>query len=168
MKPIVKLTLLTLLFVSVSGACMSIPSLNPFKKEVVLMSPLKGTLLKGSEPLANVDLRVEILMPDGERRPYHHKTDSNGYFDLPVITDTMTMGPMTEFAVSQWVYAALDGVDTKIWAAGKRSDKLHGEFTYEPGEFIGLTCDINDDRNDLADEEGSIVTLCKWKEIRRI
>ena len=168
MKPIVKLTLLTLLFVSVSGACMSIPSLNPFKKEVVLMSPLKGTLLKGGEPLANVDLRVEILMPDGERRPYHHKTDNNGYFDLPVITDTMTMGPMTEFAVSQWVYAIVDGNDVEVWVAGKRSEKLYGEFTYEPGEFLGLTCDINDPSNDDAAEEGSILTICKWTEIRRV
>ena len=168
MKPILKLTLLTLLFVSVSGVCMSIPSLNPFKKEVVLMSPLKGTLLKGGEPLANIDLRVEILMPDGERRPYYHKTDANGYFDLPVIKDTMTMGPMTEFAVSQHVIAIIDGEEKEFWYAGKRSAGLHGEFRFEPGEFMGLTCDITGDRNRLAEEEGYFLTICKWEEIRRV
>ena len=108
MKTILKATLLTLLFASVSGACMSIPSLNPFKKEVVLMSPLKGVLLKGGQPLANVDIEVVVELPGGEERIYKHQTTSTGEFDLPVIKDTMTLGPMTEFVVSQFVDVFID------------------------------------------------------------
>lgn len=95
MKTILKSTLLTLLFANVSGACMPLPSLNPFKKEVVLMSPLKGTLLKDGKPLANIDIEVVIEVPGREERIYKHQTSASGEFDLPPIKDTMALGPMT-------------------------------------------------------------------------
>ena len=151
MKPILRTALLTLLFASVSGACMSIPSLNPFKKEVVLMSPLKGTLLKDSKPLANVDIEVVIVMPGGEERIYKHQTTSAGEFDLPAIKDTITLGPMTEFAVSQFVDAFIDGEKDTIWYAGKREPEIFAE-RHPAAETLGLTCDINNENESYREQ----------------
>jgi hypothetical protein len=167
MKTSLKIALLTLLFISVSGACMSIPSLNPFKKEVVLMSPLKGTLLKAGKPLANAEIEVLIVMPGGEERTYKHQTDENGLFDLPVIKDTMILGPMTQFAVSQFVYVTVDGDKDEIWGASKLESGLFAE-RYPPAETIGLTCELNDDLEDYNQMIGFIYTKCKWTELRRI
>ncbi|BCD99356.1 DUF6795 domain-containing protein [Marinagarivorans cellulosilyticus] len=167
MKTILKATLLTLLFASVSGACMSIPSLNPFKKEVVLMSPLKGVLLKGGQPLANVDIEVVIVMPGGEERIYKHQTASTGEFDLPVIKDTMTLGPMTEFAVSQFVDVFINGVKDTIWSAAKREPGLFAE-RHPASETIGLVCDINNQKTRYSERAGVISTKCTWKSLRKI
>jgi hypothetical protein len=167
MKTHLKIALLTLLLISASGACMSIPSLNPFKKEVVLMSPLKGALLKGGKPLANVEIEVVIVMPGGEERIYKHSTDDNGIFDLPVIRDSMTLGPMTEFAVSQFIFVVIEGEKEKIWSAGKREPGLFAE-RYPPGETLGLTCDLDDKRTTYRDRTGYINTLCKWETIRKL
>ena len=167
MKTILKATLLTLLFASVSGACMSIPSLNPFKKEVVLMSPLKGVLLKGGQPLANVDIEVVVELPGGEERIYKHQTTSTGEFDLPVIKDTMTLGPMTEFVVSQFVDVFIDGEKDTIWSAGKREPGLFAE-RYPASETIGLVCDVNDERKKYQERAGYIRTKCTWKSLRKI
>ena len=160
---------LSLIFlVTLSGACMPL-SLNPFKKEVILMSPLEGTLLKGGKPLKNMEIKVKILMPSGEERWSEHITNEKGEFRLPLVKDTMTLGPMIEFAVSQYAYV-MDGENQiNFWHAGKQSPDLHGEFQFEPAELEGLTCDINDEpTTDGLDEEGAIITLCKWKSIRRI
>ena len=167
MKPILRTALLTLLFASVSGACMSIPSLNPFKKEVVLMSPLKGTLLKDGKALANVDIEVVIVMPGGEERVYKHQTTSTGEFDLPAIKDTMTLGPMTEFAVSQFVDVFIDGEKDTIWSAGKRRPGLYDE-RYPASETIGLICDINDEEMKYDALSGYVRTKCTWKTLRTI
>ncbi|HEY7773148.1 MAG TPA: DUF6795 domain-containing protein, partial [Marinagarivorans sp.] len=120
---------------------MSIPSLNPFKKDVYLMSPLKGKLLKGGEPLANIELEVHLSMPGGEERVFKHQTDANGDFDLPAITDKMHVGPMTEFAIGQYVYAVIDGEKQRFWYAGKREPGLHAELS-PPAAAVGLVCDI--------------------------
>ena len=167
MKPILRTALLTLLFASVSGACMSIPSLNPFKKEVVLMSPLKGTLLKDSKPLANVDIEVVIVMPGGEERIYKHQTTSTGEFDLPAIKDTMTLGPMTEFAVSQFVDVFIDGEKDTIWSAAKREPGLYAE-RHPASETIDLVCDITNEQVRYEERTGIISTKCTWKKLRII
>ena len=167
MKPILQTALLILLFASVSGACMSIPSLNPFKKEVVLMSPLKGTLLQDGKPLANIDIEVVIVMPGGEERIYKHQTTSAGEFDLPAIKDTITLGPMTEFAVSQFVDVFIDGIKDTVWSAGKREPGLYAER--EPAsETIGLVCDINDEKIKYSERAGYIRTKCTWKALRKV
>jgi hypothetical protein len=166
MKTQLTIALLTLSLISVSGACMSIPSLNPFKKEVVLMSPLKGTLLKGGKPLANVEIEVVIVMPGGVRRTSNHSTDNYGKFTLPIIKDSMTLGPMTQFAVTQFVYVHTNGEKDRIWSAGKLEPEIFAERS-PPGETIGLTCDLNDEVEDYRQMAGYISTKCKWKEIRR-
>ena len=167
MQTILKTALLTLLFSSVSGACMSIPSLNPFKKEVVLMSPLKGVLLKDGEPLANIDIEVVIVMPGGEERIFKHQTTASGEFDLPAIKDTMTLGPMTEFVVSHFVNIYNNEEKNTIWYAAKREPEMFAE-RHPPGETIGLTCDINSETESYRERAGFINTKCKWETIRRI
>ncbi len=167
MKTILKTTLLTLLFASVSGACMSIPSLNPFKKEVFLMSPLKGVLLRGGEPLAYVDIEVVIVMPGGEERIFKHQTTASGEFDLPAVKDTMTLGPMTEFAVSQFVDVFIDGKKDTIWSAGKGEPGLYAE-RHPASEAIDLACDINDEEVKHDERSGYIRTKCTWKTLRKI
>jgi hypothetical protein len=167
MKIQLTIALLTLSLISVSGACMSIPSLNPFKKEVVLMSPLKGTLLKGGKPLANIEIEVVIVMPGGDERIFKHSTDEQGVFDLPVVKDTMILGPMTEFAVSQYVYSIDNGERHKIWSAGKREPGLFAE-RYPPGESVGLTCDLEHEEEHYREMVGSVITRCKWETIRRL
>lgn len=167
MKTILKTTLLTLLFASASGACMPLPSLNPFKKEVVLMSPLKGTLVKDGKPLANIDIEVVIVMPGGEERIYKHQTSASGEFDLPVIKDTMTLGPMTEFVVSHFVNIYDNEEKKTIWYAAKREPELFAE-RHPPGETIGLTCDINHETESYRERAGFINTKCTWETIRRV
>jgi hypothetical protein len=166
MKTHLKIALLTLLLISASGACMSIPSLNPFKKEVVLMSPLKGTLLKDGKPLANVEIEV-VIEALGEERIYKHSTDANGNFDLPMLKDTMTLGPMTEFVASQFVFVVFEGEKQKIWSAAKREPELFAE-RYPAAETIGLTCDLINERETYDQRAGYIMTLCKWKSIRKV
>ena len=166
MKAILRVTVLSLFFSSVTGACMSPLSLNPFKKEVYLMSPLKGQLVKDGQPLANVELEVSLSMP-GEERTFKHQTDENGYFDLPAITEKMHIGPMTEFAVGQYVYAIIDGKKEDFWYAGKRESNLHAEF-YPPGEPLDIVCDISGENAVHRELAGVIMTKCKWKSIRRI
>lgn len=163
-----RILMLTACFIiPAQGACMSIPSLNPFKKEVYLMSPLKGQLVKDGEPLANTALEVMLSMPRGEQRTFAHQTDENGFFDLPAITEKMHVGPMTEFAVSQYVFALIDGEKVRLWYAGKREPELHGEFT-PPGEPVDLVCDLDAEQITHREMAGVILTKCKWKTIRRL
>ena len=157
-----------LLFLSCfSGACMSIDSLNPFKKEVVLMSPLKGDLVKNGVPLANVDIEVIVVMPGGEERVFKHKSNSSGQFDLPLVKDVMTIGPMTEFAVSQFVEVLVGGERHTVWSAGKRSPGLYEE-RYPPSETIGLVCDLDDERIKYQESAGYIRTSCKWDSLKEL
>ena len=165
MKAILRVTVLSLFFSSVTGACMSPLSLNPFKKEVYLMSPLKGQLVKDGQPLANVELEVSLSMP-GEERTFKHQTDENGYFDLPAITEKMHLGPMTEFAIGQYVFAYVDGEKIRFWYAGKREPGKYAEFT-PPGEAEDLICNIGDENQFTDQGAGFIGTICKWKSIRR-
>lgn len=168
MKPSAVKVLPLLFLATLPGACMPLP-LNPFKKEVILMSPLEGTLLKGGKPLKNMEITVKILMPNGEERWSEHFTNNEGEFSLPMVKDTMTLGPMTEFAVSQYAYVMDGDNPINFWYAGKQNPVLHGEFQFEPAELEGLTCDIDDEPStDGLEEEGAIITSCKWKNIRRV
>ena len=142
-------------------------SLNPFKKEVYLMSPLKGQLVKDGQPLANIELEVVIVMPGGEERVYKHQTDSDGYFNLPEITDKMHVGPMTEFAISQFVYALINGQREEFWYVAKREPDKYAEFQ-PPGEAQNLICDLSDEDKTHRQIAGYVATKCKWQSIRRL
>ena len=159
--------LLAVTLITLSGICMPLSSFNPFNKEVVLMSPLKGTLMQGGKILAHTDIEVIIVMPGGEERIYKHKTDENGIFDLPVIKDRMTLGPMTEFAVSQYVEANVNGETYEIWVAGKREPGLFAERT-PPAETIGLVCELEEETESYRESTGFIMTRCKWKSTKEI
>lgn len=162
-----RILMLTACFIiPAQGACMSIPSLNPFKKEVYLMSPLKGQLVKDGQPLANTALEVMLSMPGGEQRTFAHQTDENGFFDLPAITEKMHVGPMTEFAIGQYVFALVDGEKVRFWYAGKREPEKFAEFS-PPGEAEELVCELTNENQFTDQGTGFIATKCQWKSIRR-
>lgn len=146
---------------------MSIPSLNPFKKEVVLMSPLRGTLLKDGQPLPNVDIEVVIVMPGGEERIFKHASNNEGVFSLPAVKDTLTLGPMTEFVVNQFVNIMHEDKKNTVWYAAKREPGMFAE-RHPAGETLELTCDINSETESYRERAGFINTKCKWKTIKRI
>ncbi|WP_370980466.1 DUF6795 domain-containing protein [Agaribacterium sp. ZY112] len=163
-KPMFQFVLFIILALGFAGICIAMSSFNPLKKEVVLMSPLEGTLFNNGQILANVDIEVVIVMPGGAEKTFKHNTDDKGYFSLPVIKDQMTLGPMTEFVVSQFIDVFYNGEKHTIWSAAKREPGLYEERD-PPKKAINITCDITDNSIESRQGAGFIETKCKWSEL---
>lgn len=149
--------------VFVSG-CFSMGSLSTLKKEVVLMSPLEGRLTYQGQALKNTAMDVVIVLPGGDEKSFQYKTDEDGFFKIPALYDRMYIGPMTEFAVSQFIDVDFNGAKTTIWSAGKRDPGLYAERN-PPRKAVGVTCDLSGETKRYKEGAGYIKTKCHWVEL---
>ncbi|MFT7561331.1 MAG: hypothetical protein ACI93R_003257 [Flavobacteriales bacterium] len=89
------------------------------------MSSFKGVLKKHSKVLSGVRVQVIIVTTGGAEREYTHTTNDKGEFYLPGIRDKMKIGPMTEYTVSQFIYAHYEGEEHEFFEGGLQSDSLN-------------------------------------------
>ena len=165
MNFIVKLFFIVFLFFPFLdfGFSMSIPGISK-AKEVVVFSPLSGRLEKSGVPMANVDLILKIKI-DKKTKEYIYKTDSEGHFSLPKITEAMIVSPFAQMVVTHRISVFdHDGEEIKIWRANKMDPDM---FSETGGQVEGLICDLESSPVTHEEFRGIFITLCKWKNIKR-
>ena len=92
-------------------------------------------------------------------------TDENGYFELPIKTDVVTLGKLSTFVMAQEIYVHFQGEKLPVWAKSKRKKGLYGELDGVPQD---LKCDLADGLVRLEVGEGMLLTSCKWDLIKEL
>jgi hypothetical protein len=153
---------LVVLFFSMKGATMTIFSGK--EEEVVLFSPMEGTLTFEGKPVADAKIVRLVRWKDSSGESDTFSTNVNGEFYLPIKKATVRIGPLSEFVMSQSIHVFYNGTETQIWGRSKRSTELYGELGGKPKNF---RCDLADEveYKDVAD--GLFGTSCKWDSIEK-
>ncbi|MGD8176728.1 DUF6795 domain-containing protein [Marinimicrobium sp. ARAG 43.8] len=146
---------LLLLMLPPQGVAMS---LFP-KKEVVLSSPMEGTVTFKGKPAVGAVLKRKVTW-DGKDGHYHTvSTNQHGEFSLPKITGLWRPMSFSEFVVHQEIHVTFNGQKYLVWKMGKMDESLFGELGGRP---VGLTCELTNEFQRVDVEHGLLGTVCTW------
>lgn len=135
-------------------------SLFPTPQEVVLSSPLEGTLLYQAKPISGIKVERKLRWFDGDESYEDFVfTDHNGYFSLPVVQKTLKLSSLVQFVVVQEIYAILNEDRIVIWALGKGAKIEYSELGGKP---INLRCELTSEERITRDYNNPMMTRCTW------
>ena len=156
--------LIILLFLTCySAQGMSMPFLTHPPEEVVIFSPLQGQITYHGKPVTNAKITRWLKWKDEEGETETFFTDENGYFDLPIKTDVVTLGKFSTFVMAQKINVFSNGEKYPIWIMGKGSKVKFGELG---GIATNLHCELKNDINRVEVKDGLLGTNCTWKLIK--
>lgn len=139
------------------GAPMSLFSTT---KEVVLSSPMEGTLTLNGKPAVGIKIERRLKWFDGkEVNTDFVVTKNNGHFTLPTIKQTLKINSLVHFLISQDIVVMHQGEEISIWYMSKGSKIEYGELGGKP---INLRCEITDEERASHDYNNPIMTRCVW------
>jgi len=160
---LLKITHLILIFLitySVEGFCMSL--LNKPEEEVVLCSPMEGTITLNKKPAIGAKIERLIKWKDNTGENDITLTDDHGKFKLPLKKEKATLSKISQFVVAQEIRVYYQDEEYLIWTMGKMSKKLYGELNGKP---LNFHCELTDEDESLRFENSLLVTKCKWDSI---
>lgn len=130
-----------------------------FGKEVVLSSPLEGTITFDSKPAAKAEIIRTLKWKDdiGETETYF--TDEQGRFSLPLKQAKVRIPPLAEFVISQTILVRYAGQEVQIWGRTKRGTAIYDELGGRP---VNFRCELTDEIEFLDVSDGLFGTSCKW------
>ena len=135
-------------------------SLLPSPQEVVLASPMEGTLTFNGKPISGVKIQRKLSWYDDEGRFEDFVvTNTNGHFILPVIKDTVKVSGLMPLVISQEISARHNGEDVLIWALGKDSKIEYGELGGKP---VNMRCELSNEKRITRDYNTPMMTRCTW------
>jgi len=146
---------------TVEGASMSLFSKE--KHEVVVSSPFEGVITYKGKPAAGAKVERTLKWKDEKGEVDSVETDQNGRFSLPVVEDTVSLSPVTQFVMAQEIYVSFNDERIPIWAKAKHGKGLFDELGGEPIDF---KCELTDEFKKIDVDNGMLITSCKWKEIK--
>jgi len=142
---------------TVEGASMSLFSKE--KHEVVISSPFEGVITYKGEPASGAKVERKLKWKDEDGETDSVETDQNGYFSLPVVEDTVSLSPITQFVMGQEIRVYFNNEEYEIWSIGKDSRELYGELGTKPENF---RCELTDEGVPHRLENALLYTSCKW------
>jgi len=157
----IRISSIILLFTVSCFAAKGIPmSLFSTTQEVVLSSPMQGTLTLNGKPVAGIKIERHLKWFDEkDSNTDFVVTKNNGHFTLPAIKRTLNISPLSHFLISQNLVVNHEGEEVSIWYMSKGSKIEYGELGGKP---INLRCDITDEERISHEYNNPIMTRCIW------
>jgi hypothetical protein len=146
-----------------SAQGMSMPIFSHPPEEVVIFSPMQGQITHNGKPVANAKITRWLKWKDPEGETEIFYTDENGYFELPIKTDVVTLGKFTTFVMHQEINVLHNDEKFPIWVMGKSSKEKFGELGGVP---TNLHCELANDISRVEVENGLLGTTCTWTLIK--
>ena len=147
---------------TVEGASMSLFSKE--KHEVVVCSPMEGVITYQGEPVADAKVERWLKWKDEDGERDYVFTNNEGRFSLPIVEDTVSLSPLTQFVMYQEIVVIYKEKEYPIWAKSKREVGIYEELKGIPA---GFSCELTEEFKRVDGVgRGMFMTLCKWKEIK--
>ena len=147
---------------TVEGASMSLFSKE--KHEVVISSPFEGVITYKGKPAAGAKVERKLKWKDEKGETDSVETDENGRFSLPIVEDTVSLSPITQFRMGQEIRVYFHNEEYLIWTIGKSSRKIYGELNGMPKNF---RCELTDELVVVDVEDALLGTSCKWDSVKK-
>lgn len=160
---IIGLAILILTAYSFEGSTMSF--LNKPEEEVVLCSPMEGVITFENTPVAGVKVERLIKWKDDIGETDSVITDKNGHFSFPIKNDTVKLGKLSQFVISQDITVYYQENEFNIWSIGKSSKVEFGELGGKP---VNFRCELTDEEVPHRLDNALLLTKCKWDSIEKL
>ena len=131
-------------------------------QEVVLFSPLQGTLTYKGKPAVGAKIIRKVNWKDKRDETEFFNVNEKGEFDLPVKIATVRIPAMAQFVAHQTIDVIFNDKEFTIWIYGKTDKGLYGELD---GRAVNLTCELTDDLIRVEMPNGGLGTSCKWDSV---
>lgn len=135
-----------------------------FGTEVVLFSPMEGTITYEGEPVANARIVRLVKWKDNVGETESFYTDEHGYFHLPLKKAKVRIPPLAEFVISQSIFVHHGEQEFQVWGRTKRGIDLYDELGGRP---VDLRCELTDEVDYIDVPDGLFGTSCKWQAIEK-
>lgn len=136
------------------------PMFGGNESEIVVFSPLEGRLFFEGKPLSGADISLWVSWKDKTGHTFHYKTDENGFFLIPKITDLYKDSALVQLVITQEITVNYRGESYLIWTLSKTDGGLNVEFGGEPKN---LTCDLTEDLKTIRTDEVLMGSRCEWE-----
>lgn len=136
-------------------------SMSFFSKteEVVLFSPLEGSITLEGKPLVGAKIELKLKWYDGkEKENFFIESDEKGLFHFPAVKKVLKIG-FSQLVVSQEIVVKLKGEDVLIWYMSKFNQIEYGELGGKP---VNLRCELTSDELITRDYNTPLITRCIW------
>lgn len=130
-----------------------------FGKEVVLSSPLEGTLTFDGKPAANAEIIRILKWKDDVGETESYFANEQGHFSLPLKKAKVRIPPLAEFVISQTILVRHEGQEIQIWGRTKRGTEIYNELGGRP---VNFRCELTDEIEFIDVSDGLFGTSCKW------
>lgn len=135
------------------------------KKEVVLSSPMKGTVtFKGKPAVGAIIKRTIRWQNDGEQTD-SVISDKAGAFHFNLVKSSLRQWLPAEFVVYQDIYVEYQGDTYHIWVMSKREESNWAELGGKP---VNFRCELTDAVERVEVDRGLLGTACKWDFIQNM
>lgn len=144
------------------GAAMSLFFGGP-KKEVILFSPIEGTLTFQGTPLANAKIKLHLTWKDQKGETFYYSTNEDGSFKIPQHKSEFKESPLAQLVIRQELTVEHNGNHYEVWIMSKMDP---AEFTEFGGEPVGLVCEITNDLTTVRGINSLGGVSCSWKSLK--
>ena len=132
------------------------------EEEVVIFSPMQGQITLNGKPVSNARIERYLKWKDEEGERDYFETDGDGFFQLSIRKDIVTLSAFSTFVMSQEIRVYVDDNEYLIWTMGKGSTVKFGELGGRP---VNFRCELNDKPVRVEVTDGLLGTSCKWDSI---
>lgn len=129
------------------------------EEEVVLCSEMEGHITFKGKPVSNIKIERWIKWKDEVGEKDSVITDGNGFFRLPIRTETAKTSGFSQFVVAQEIRAYYESREYPIWVKAKREKQ---EFSELNGKPVNFRCELTDELISVDAGRGTLMTSCKW------
>lgn len=130
--------------------------------KVYTFSKITGVIVKDGKPVKNALITRTVDFQS--KREDEAKTDENGRFELPVVTErTITKFLPQEFVVGQLIFVEHQGIKYKVWEGVKRSKEENSE---SQGKELDVYCDLDAEEESIRFDRHYFISRCKWDVIQ--
>lgn len=157
----VGLLVITILLTTSQGVAM--PLFNKQEEKAVICSPMEGVITYKGSPVTGAKIERWLKWKDELGIRDSVKTDSNGYFSLPIVKDTVHLNPISQFVMGQEIKVLYNSKEYEIWSIGKSEKDIYGELGGRPENF---RCELTDQGVAHRLDNALLYTSCKWDAIK--
>lgn len=131
-------------------------------ENVVLFSPLEGTLTFESKPAAEAKITRRLTFNESVSITDTFYANEQGEFNIPAKNEIVRISPMRPLAIQQVINVEYGNNHFSIWRMHKFTKALYGELGGKPVE---VKCELTDPHSDINVTEGYLHTSCKWSSV---
>ncbi|KGJ96921.1 DUF6795 domain-containing protein [Colwellia psychrerythraea] len=127
----------------------------------VISSPLNGVLVRDGKALANAKIIRRLSWSGNDVGVIdEYLTDDEGYFDIPMHEESLSLGKLTEFVGSITLYIETIDDDNFFYHSSKRSPEIYSDTE---AHLEDLVCDMAQEEELVDISRVGIFSRCKWK-----